>query len=162
MIHGITPGPQLVTNEPELFWGLIASFWIGNVLLLFLNIPLIGVWAKLVSVPRRFFFPVIITLICTGVFGVANSNFDIWIVLLMGCIGYLLRCFKFSPAPLLIGFVLGPMVEEYLRRALMISDGNYGYLIESPTSIALYTIILLFISAQAFQATRNFTKKNSF
>lgn len=142
MIHGIAPGPQLVGEHPDLFWGLVASFWVGNVFLLLLNVPLIGVWARLVSVPRRFFFPVIVALVCTGVYGVSNSVFDIWAVLLMGIAGYVFRCFGFSPAPLLIGFVLGPMIEQYLRRALMISNGDYAYLFSSGTSIAIHCLTL--------------------
>ncbi|WP_289044203.1 tripartite tricarboxylate transporter permease [uncultured Aliiroseovarius sp.] len=140
MIHGIAPGPQLVVDHPDLFWGLIASFWIGNLLLVIFNIPLIGIWARLVAVPRRYLFPIIIALICTGVFGVANSTFDIWAVLTMGLIGSVLRFYGFSPAPLLIGFVLGPMLEEHLRRALMISDGNFGYLFSSPTAIGIHIV----------------------
>ena len=142
MIHGIAPGPQLVADHPQLFWGLVASFWIGNIFLLLLNIPLIGIWAYLVSVPRRFFFPVIITLICTGVYGIANSTFDIWAVMAMGVLGYIFRVFGYSPAPLLIGFVLGPMVEQYLRRALMISNGDYSYLLSSTTSIGIHCLTL--------------------
>ncbi len=145
MIHGIAPGPQLVVDHPDLFWGLVASFWIGNVLLLVLNVPLIGVWARLVAVPRRFLFPVIVALICTGVFGVANSTFDVWAVLLMGVIGAILRFYDYSPAPLLIGFVLGPMLEEHLRRALMISGGDFGYLLGSSTAIAIHCITILII-----------------
>lgn len=145
MIHGIAPGPRLVVDHPGLFWGLIASFWIGNVMLLILNVPLIGIWARLVAVPRRFLFPVIIALICTGVFGVANSTFDVWAVLVMGLIGAVLRSHGFSPAPLLIGFVLGPMIEEHLRRALMISSGDFAYLFSSPTAIVIHLLTLLMI-----------------
>jgi TctA family transporter len=155
MIHGISPGPQLVVDHPDLFWGLVASFWIGNVFLLMLNIPLIGFWARLVAVPRRFFFPVIVALVCIGVFGVSNSTFDIWMVLLMGVLGYVLRCFGFPPAPLLIGFVLGPMVEEYLRRALMISAGDYSYLFSSTTSIIIHCLtagLLLWSILRGFRA----------
>ncbi|WP_417247265.1 tripartite tricarboxylate transporter permease [Celeribacter sp.] len=140
MIHGISPGPQLIGQHPDLFWGLVASFWIGNLMLLILNIPLIGLWVRLVSVPRHYFFPVIIALVCTGIFGVANSTFDIWSVLAMGVFGSLLRSFGFSPAPLLIGFVLGPMLEEHLRRALMISGGDMGYLASSWTAICIHAI----------------------
>jgi TctA family transporter len=146
MIHGIAPGPMLVSEHPKLFWGLIASFWVGNVMLLFLNIPLVGIWAKLVSVPRRLFFPVIITLVCTGVFGVSNTVFNIWMVLMMGVLSYTLQLYRFSPAPLLIGFVLGPMVEEHLRRALLIAHGDFLYLFSSPTSIAIHCITAIFLA----------------
>lgn len=154
MIHGISPGPQLVGEHPDLFWGLVASFWLGNVFLIMLNVPLIGFWAKLVSVPRRFFFPVIIALVCTGVFGVSNSSFDIWLVLGMGGLGYIFRCYGFPPAPLLIGFVLGPMVEEYLRRALMISGGDYTYLISSPTSITIHCLTAAFLVWPCLRAAK--------
>lgn len=142
MIHGIAPGPRLVADHPDLFWGLIASFWIGNVLLLLLNIPLIGLWAKLVSVPRRFLFPVIVALICTGVYGLSNSVFSIWVVIAIGLLGHVLRVLGFSPAPLLIGFVLGPLVEQYFRRGLLISGGDFTYFLETPTSLILHAITL--------------------
>ncbi|WP_373237028.1 tripartite tricarboxylate transporter permease [Cohaesibacter celericrescens] len=151
MIHGISPGPQLIGQHPDLFWGLVASFWIGNIMLLVLNVPLIGLWARLVSVPRRYFFPVIVALVCTGIFGVANSTFDIWSVLLMGVFGALLRSLGFSPAPLLIGFVLGPMLEEHLRRALMISGGEMRYLASSWTAICIHAISLFMILTPAIR-----------
>jgi putative tricarboxylic transport membrane protein len=151
MIHGITPGPLLVSEHPQLFWGLVASFWVGNVMLLFLNIPLIGIWAKLISVPRRFFFPVILTLVCTGVFGISNSSFNIWMVLIMGVFSYTLQFFGFSPAPLLIGFVLGPLAEEHLRRALMISNGDFSYLFSSTTSIVIHCITVIFLLWPVFK-----------
>ena len=140
MIHGISPGPRLVSDHPQLFWGLIASFWVGNLLLLLLNIPLIGLWAKLVSVPRRFLFPVIIALVCTGVYGLSNSVFSIWMVIAIGLLGHVLRVMGFSPAPMLIGFVLGPMVEQYFRRAMLISGGDFTYLLATPTSLILHGI----------------------
>lgn len=140
MIHGVAPGPRLVSDHPQLFWGLIASFWVGNLLLLLLNIPLIGLWSRLVSVPRRFLFPVIIALVCVGVYGLSNSVFSIWVVIAIGLLGHVLRVMGFSPAPMLIGFVLGPMVEQYFRRAMLISGGDFAYLFSTPTGLVLHGI----------------------
>ncbi len=134
MIHGIVPGPGLMTNHPAIFWGLVASFWIGNVLLLVLNIPLIGLWVRLLRVPYRFLYPLIICLICIGVFSINNSVFDVGLVILFGFAGYAMRLYGFEPAPLLIGFVLGPMLEEHLRRAMLVSRGDPMIFLDRPIS----------------------------
>ena len=112
MIHGIAPGPMLMTARPELFWGLVASFWIGNVLLVVLNVPLIGLWVRILSVPYQWLYPAILVMICIGVYSVNNNVFDVYLALVFGLLGYAMRMFGFEPAPLLIGFVLGPMIEE--------------------------------------------------
>lgn len=117
MIHGINPGPQLMTQYPEVFWGLVASFWIGNVILVLLNIPLIGIWVRILQIPYQYLYPTIIVLICIGVYSVNNSIFDVALALIFGVIGYGMRLLHFEPAPLLIGFVLGPMLEEKIGRA---------------------------------------------
>lgn len=149
MIHGIAPGPSFMSDHPSVFWGLVASFWIGNVLLLVLNIPLIGLWVRLLQVPYRFLYPAIICLICIGVFSVSNSVFDVGLVLLFGVIGYAMRLLGFEPAPLLIGFVLGPLLEEHLRRALLVSRGDPMIFLEGPISLVFLsaTMLLLFWSA---------------
>ena len=105
MVHGIPPGPRLISGNPELFWGLVASFWVGNLILLILNIPMIGIWVSLLRIPYRFLFPAIVALICVGTYSVQNSVFDVWAVLGFGLIGYVMRLLDFEPAPLLIGFV---------------------------------------------------------
>lgn len=155
MIHGITPGPSLVSNEPELFWGLLASFWIGNLLLLVLNIPLIRMWVALLQVPYRFLYPAIIALICIGVFSLNRSVFDVYLVLVLGAMGYGMRLLGFEPATLLLGFVLGPLMEENFRRALVISRGDYGIFIERPISgivLGISAALLLWSVGNALHA----------
>jgi TctA family transporter len=142
MIHGITPGPRILTDHTELFWGLVASFLVGNVMLLILNIPLIGMWVRLLQIPYKYMYPAIIVLICMGVYSLNNNVFDIWMTLIFGVAGYLMRLFRFEPAPLLIGFVLGPMMEEQLRRALLLSRGDPMVFLERPISGGLIAITL--------------------
>src|ERR687894_329143 len=115
-LHGIVPGPQVMTKLPDLFWGLIASMWIGNLMLLIINLPLIGLWVSLLRVPYRFLYPSILVFCAIGAYSVNNTVFDIYQTVFFGFVGYLLIKLRCEPAPLLIGFVLGPMLEEYLRR----------------------------------------------
>ena len=145
MIHGIAPGPQLMVEKPDLFWGLIMSFWIGNVLLLILNIPLIGIWIRVLAVPYHLLYPAILMFVCLGVFSVNNSAFDVLLVLVFGAFGYLMRVLDFQPAPLLLGLVLGPMMEENLRRALLLSRGDFMVFVQRPISATLMaaTVALL-------------------
>ena len=136
-IHNIQPGPQVMTNNPELFWGLIASMWIGNLMLVILNLPLIGIWIKLLSVPYRWLFPAIVLFCAIGVYSTNNSTFDIWLVGLFGFVGYLFIKLGAEPAPLLLGFILGPMMEEYLRRAMLIFRGDWSVFVKRPISAGL-------------------------
>ncbi|CAM8664181.1 Protein of unknown function DUF112, transmembrane [Comamonadaceae bacterium] len=136
-IHNIQPGPQVMTANPELFWGLIASMWIGNLMLVILNLPLIGIWIKLLSVPYRWLFPSIVLFCAIGVYSTNNNNWDIWMVGLFGIIGYIFIKLGTEPAPLLLGFILGPMMEEYLRRALLLSRGDWSVFITRPLSASL-------------------------
>lgn len=155
MIHGITPGPRLLVENADLFWGLVASFLIGNVLLLILNIPLIGLWVRLLQIPYRYMYPTIIVLICVGVYSINNSVFDIWLTVLFGWAGYLMRLFRFEPAPLLIGFVLGPMMEEQLRRAMLLSRGDPTVFLTRPISgvlIAVTVVLLVWTFASTLRA----------
>lgn len=149
MIHGITPGPRLISEHPELFWGLIVSFLFGNLFLLVLNIPLIGLWVRLLRVPHYYLYPTVVVLICVGVYSIDNSIFDIWMTLAFGVLGYVLRLFRFEPAPLLIGFVLGPMMEEFFRRAMLLSRGDPMVFLERPGSAALLgvAVALLLVTA---------------
>jgi putative tricarboxylic transport membrane protein len=140
MIQGIQPGPRMVETQPQLFWGLIASMWIGNLMLLIINLPLVGLWVSLLRVPYRFLYPSILVFCAIGVYSVNNTVFDIYQTVLFGFVGYVLIKLRCEPAPLLIGFVLGPMLEEYLRRALVISRGNPMVLIERPVSAVLLLI----------------------
>ena len=136
-IHNIQPGPQVMTANPELFWGLIASMWIGNLMLVILNLPLIGIWIKLLSVPYRWLFPSIVLFCAIGVYSTNNNTFDIWMVAIFGIIGYLFIKLGTEPAPLLLGFILGPMMEEYLRRALLLSRGDWSVFVTRPLSASL-------------------------
>lgn len=150
MIHGITPGPRLIVDHPDLFWGLIVSFLFGNLFLLILNIPLIGLWVRLLRVPHYYLYPTVIILICVGVYGISNSILDVWATLIFGVIGYTLRLFKFEPAPMLIGFVLGPMMEEFFRRAMLLSRGDPMIFIERPGSAFLLGVGALLLLASAY------------
>ncbi len=136
-IHNIQPGPQVMSSNPELFWGLIASMWIGNLMLIILNLPLIGIWIRLLSVPYRWLFPSIVLFCAIGVYSTNNSTFDIWMVGMFGVIGYLFIKLGTEPAPLLLGFILGPMMEEYLRRALLLSRGDWSVFLTRPLSASL-------------------------
>ena len=145
-IHNIQPGPQVMSSNPELFWGLIASMWIGNAMLVILNLPLIGIWIKLLTVPYRWLFPAIILFCAIGVFSTNNNNFDIWMVALFGLIGYGFIKLGCEPAPLLLGFILGPMMEEYLRRALLISRGDWSVFVTRPISASLLGAALVLLA----------------
>ena len=147
MIQGIPPGPQIMTQHPDLFWGLIASMWIGNLMLLVLNLPLVGVWIKLLETPYRFLYPMILVFSCIGVYSIRNEPFDIIIAAVTGAIGYGLRKLDCSPAPLILGLLLGPILEENLRRSLLISRGNPLVFVERPISlsIVLFTAALLVV-----------------
>jgi len=134
IIHGIQPGPMLMSQQPELFWGLIVSFGIGNIMLMVLNLPMIGLWVAILRIPYRVLFPAILVFISLGVYSVNNNTFDVLMVAVIGAMGYMLAVFKFEAAPLLLGFVLGPLMEENLRRALLLSRGDMMTFIERPIS----------------------------
>ena len=134
LIQGIQPGPQLITEHADLFWGLIASFWIGNVLLMILNVPLIGLWVKMLQVPYRFLYPSALFFIAIGVYSTNNNLFGVWEVLGFGIFGAIFISLDFPVAPILLGFVLGPLVEENFRRALLLSRGDMSVFISHPIS----------------------------
>jgi putative tricarboxylic transport membrane protein len=148
-IHGIVPGPQVMTKQPELFWGMIASMWLGNLMLVVINLPLVGVWVTLLRVPYRLLFPSIIVFCCIGVYSINNSPFDVTIAAVFGVIGYWLIKHDFEPAPMLLGFVLGPLMEENLRRAMLIARGDWTVFFTRPISAVLLgiAIFLLIIAA---------------
>ena len=147
MIQGIQPGPQVMTKQPELFWGVIASMWIGNLMLLVMNLPLIGVWVSLLRVPYHLLFPAILALCCIGAYSVSNNLFDVWLVLLFGFIGYFFIKIGVEPAPLVLGFVLGPMLEEHFRRAMLISGGDMTVFLTRPISAVLLALAAAFLAA---------------
>jgi putative tricarboxylic transport membrane protein len=136
-IHNIQPGPQVMTSNPALFWGLIVSMWIGNLMLVILNLPLIGMWVKLLTVPYRFLYPSILVFCCIGVYTVSNSTFDVFLTAGFGFLGYMFIKLGCEGAPLLLGFVLGPMMEENFRRALLLSRGQFSVFVTRPLSLGL-------------------------
>jgi putative tricarboxylic transport membrane protein len=136
-IHGIVPGPQVISANPDLFWGLIASMWIGNLMLLVINLPLIGIWVKLLSVPYRMLFPAIILFCCIGAFSLNGSTVEIALLAAFGLLGYAMSKFGFEPAPLALGMVLGVRMEEALRQSMIISDGDFLIFLTRPISAAL-------------------------
>jgi len=148
-IHGIVPGPQVMTKQPELFWGMIASMWLGNLMLVIINLPLVGVWVTLLRVPYRLLYPSIIVFCCIGIYSINNSPFDVVISAIFGIIGFWLVKHDFEPAPMLLGFVLGPLMEENLRRAMLIARGDVTVFFTRPISAALLStaILLLVIAA---------------
>ena len=146
IIHGIQPGPLLMTQQPELFWGLIVSFGIGNLMLMVLNLPLIGIWVAILRIPYNVLYPAILVFISLGVYSVNNNTFDVFVVAIIGLIGYAMAVLKFEAAPLLLGFVLGPLMEENLRRSLLLSRGDMMTFLERPISasfLAVCTALLL-------------------
>ncbi|KAA0181183.1 tripartite tricarboxylate transporter permease [Cupriavidus cauae] len=156
-IHNIQPGPQVMTSNPQLFWGLIASMWIGNLMLIILNLPLIGIWVKLLKVPYRFLYPAILTFCCIGVYSVQNTTFDVFQTAAFGVVGYLFLKLKCEPAPLLLGFVLGPMMEENFRRTLLLSRGEFTVFFTRPLSLSLLiaaAILVLIVALPSIKAKR--------
>jgi TctA family transporter len=136
-IHNIQPGPQVMTSNPSLFWGLIASMWIGNLMLVILNLPLIGIWVQLLKVPYRLLYPAILVFCCIGVYTINNNAFDVTVTAVFGVIGYLFYKLRCEPAPLILGFILGPMMEENLRRAMLLSRGDPTVFFTRPLSLTL-------------------------
>ncbi len=146
MIHGIQPGPLMMVQHPDVFWGVVASMWVGNVMLLVLNIPLIGIWVKLLSVPPRVLSPIILLVMCIGVYSVNNNLFDIYTMIVFGVLGYVFTSFGYSPALLILGVILSPILEEHLRRALLISDGDYLVFLQSPTAGTFIVLSILVVA----------------
>ena len=156
-IHSIQPGPQVMTSNPGLFWGLIASMWVGNLMLVILNLPLIGIWIKLLQVPYRILYPAILLFCAIGVYTISNASFDVMQTAAFGLLGVLFVKLEFEPAPLLLGFVLGPMMEENLRRAMLLSRGDPSVFVTRPISLTMLSfsaILLVLIAAPKFRKTR--------
>ena len=151
LIHGIRPGPLLVTERPEVFWGLVASMYIGNLMLLVLNLPLIGLWVKLLRVPYSLLAPLILTFVIVGAYSVNNSIFDVGITIAFGLFGYLMRKFNFEPAPLVLAMILGPQLEASLRRSLIYSRGDLGVFFERPIAAVLLALALLMLLSPLFR-----------
>jgi len=139
-IHGIVPGPQVMSKQPDLFWGMVASMWIGNLLLVIINLPLVGVWVSLLRVPYRLLYPAILVFCCIGIYSINNSPFDVVMAAAFGLVGYWLIKHDFEPAPMLLGFVLGPLMEENLRRAMLIARGDATVFLTRPISASLLAL----------------------
>lgn len=155
MIHGIAPGPQLMTNDPGMFWGLIATFLFGNVVLLFLNIPLIGLWVRILSIPYSILFPAVMGFLCIGVYSVSYSVIDLYVLLALGIAGYFLIYCGFPIAPILLGLILGPMLEENFRRALLVQRGDFmGFFYRPISGTLLILTAVILIAALAIEARR--------
>jgi TctA family transporter len=157
MVHGITPGPRVMTDRPELFWGVVASMWIGNLMLVILNLPMVGIWVKLLRMPYRLMFPMIVGFCCIGAYTINANVADIAVLAFFTCFGYLCLKLECEPAPLILGFVLGPMMEENLRRALLISRGDPMVFVETPISIGFLLAaagLLLVVAAPAIRRKR--------
>ncbi|MCE2932263.1 MAG: tripartite tricarboxylate transporter permease [Hyphomicrobiales bacterium] len=164
IMQGIQPGPGVMAEQPRLFWGLIASMWVGNVMLLVLNLPLIGLWVRMIMVPYHFLFPMIIVFCAIGVFSLANNAFDLQIMVGFGLLGYILKKLDCEPAPLLLGFILGPLMEEFLRRSLLLSQGDPTVFVTRPLSavlLALAVAVLAMVLLPAFSRTRDVAFKEA-
>ena len=154
IIQGIQPGPQLINDHPDIFWGLIASFWIGNILLVILNVPMIGIWVKLLAIPYKYLYPIAIFFICLGIYATNSDLYQVGETLVFGVVGYVLLQLGFHSAPVLLGFVLGPRFEEDLRRALLLSRGSLKIFIDSPISVAFLSASALLVGVQVFAYAR--------
>lgn len=154
MIHGIQPGPQIIAKQPELFWGLVVSMWIGNLMLVVLNLPMIGLWVRLIELPYRWLFPAIIVFCCIGVYSLKNATSEIVIMAIAGVAGYGLRKLDCEPAPLLLGLILGPMLEENFRRSLSVSGGDFSIFVTRPISATLLALSTLLLALVLLPAVR--------
>jgi TctA family transporter len=163
IIQGISPGPQVMTAKPDLFWGLIVSMWIGNLMLLVLNLPLIGMWVRLLAVPYHLLFPAILVFCAIGAVSLNNSIFDLWVLATFGVVGYVFSKLGCEPAPMLLGYILGPLMEEYLRRAMLLSRGDPMVFLTSPisaTMLAFAVVALAFVISPNFRKTREIALKD--
>ena len=163
MIYGIAPGPQVMTSRPDLFWGLIASMWIGNAMLLCLNLPLIRIWVRLLQVPYRILFHIIVVLMAIGVYSLSSAAFDVYMMALFGLLGYVWMKLKCDMAPFLLAFLLGPLMEEHLRRALLISRGDLSVFFTRPISAAFMittALLLLAFAIPMFRKKRDEVAEN--
>ncbi|MCJ7785006.1 MAG: tripartite tricarboxylate transporter permease, partial [Desulfobacterales bacterium] len=143
LLHGITPGPLLLRDRPDVFWGVVGSFYLGNMMLLILNLPLVGIFAKIVRVAPKYLMPTVLVLCVIGAYGDNGNLFDVWVMLGAGIVGFIMRKYNYEPAPLVVGLVLGPVMERSLRQTLIISRGSIGGLWDSPLCMVMWSIVLL-------------------
>ena len=157
MIHGLRPGPMMILEHPDIFWGVIASMYLGNIMLLILNLPLIGMWVKVLKIPYRILFPLILLFCFLGAYSIGNNRFDLYVMLFFGALGYIIRKLGYEPAPLVLAFVLGPMLEKNLRQALLLFDGNLTVFVTRPlsaTALAITVLLALTAVVPSFQKRR--------
>jgi putative tricarboxylic transport membrane protein len=159
LIQGVQPGPFLITEKPEIFWGVVASMYIGNVMLLILNLPMVGIWVQLLRVPYSILAPIVVLFCCVGVYSIRNTIFDIYVMGIFGVIGYILRKVNLEPGPMILAFVLGPILERAIRQALLISAGSPLIFFTRPISGALMGMLILFIALQIFFSIRKKKRK---
>jgi len=159
MIHGIQPGPLVIRNQPDLYWGIVVSMWIGNLMLLIINLPLVRLWVSLLKVPYRMLFPAIVMFCCIGAFAAQNNTFNIWLMLFWGIVGFLFKKIGVQPAPMILGFVLGPMLEENFRRSMLISDGKFAVFMQRPISAALLIFAFILLGVLIFPSIRKAREK---
>jgi putative tricarboxylic transport membrane protein len=152
MVHGVQPGPLLITTHPEIFWGVIASMYIGNVMLMILNVPMIGVWVSLLRIPQHILLTLILLIAIIGTYSVNNSMLDLFVLFLLGIIGYVLRRFDFHLAPLVVGIVLGPLIEKHLREGLFMSRGDISVFFNSPFAIVVFILVLIVMTLGSLRA----------
>jgi putative tricarboxylic transport membrane protein len=154
LIHGITPGPLLIKNHPEIFWGVIGSMYVGNAMLLVLNLPLIGIWVKILKIPYRILFPLILLFCLIGCYSINNNIWEIMIMLIFGIVGYLMKRFAYEGAPLILAFVLSPMIENALRQALLMSHGRFDIFVTRPISVVLLAVSVLLLASPLIPGLR--------
>lgn len=161
MIHGIVPGPRFLTEQPVIFWGLVASFWIGNIMLVILNLPLIGLWVRMLTIPYTILYPVMLFFICVGVYSVNYQVFDVYAVIIFGVVGFLMNKLGYPPAPLLLGFILGPMMEEHFKRSLLMSRGDLAIFWERPISAVLLASVVLLLVVSVRDIVRQSRRRDT-
>jgi putative tricarboxylic transport membrane protein len=153
-IHGIIPGPQVMTRNPELFWGMVASMWLGNLMLVIINLPLVGLWVRLLKVPYRMMFPAIMIFCCIGIYTINNSASDVIFTAVFGLAGYVILKLGFEPAPMLLGFVLGKLMEEKLRQSLILSRGSFMTFVERPVAAGLLAVAIVMLELALLPSIR--------
>jgi putative tricarboxylic transport membrane protein len=154
MVHGVSPGPMLIQQQPELFWGFVASMYVGNVVLLILNLPLVGLFVNILRVPYTYLYPAILIFSMLGVYAVNGNVVDVWIMLVMGLLGWVLRKLDFETAPVVLGLVLAPMIELSLRQSLAMSDGRYGIFVQRPIAAVLLGVAVVLVLLNLYAAVR--------
>ena len=155
LIQGVTPGPFLIKEHPEVFWGVTASMYIGNVMLLILNLPLVGLWVQLLKVPFNILGPMVVLLTVIGVYSTSNDVFQVYALIFFGILGYLLRKFRFEPGPLPMAFVLAPLIENSVRQSLIMSRGSLGIFVDRPISAVLLGVFAVMVVSQVIKALRS-------